>query len=160
MNKNFVRKRTVAVLLIVAAAVIMVLPQIYYKSIMVGDDISFHFNRVYDLSRQIQTGHYNYFQSIFGFNQSGRIINALYGYDLAYFLARILIVVKTWTRFQIVTSFLCYFFSGINIYILMKYLKISEKLSIILAMIYMSCALISFYALIQSFISWGAHFYH
>lgn len=158
MKKNLWFKTGKAVLIISLAAIIMVSPQIFYKSIMVGDDISFHFNRIYDLAHQIETGHYNYFQSIFGFNQSGRIVNALYGYDLAYFLAHLLLIFKTWTRFQIVSSFICYFFSGMSMYILLKYLKVSNKLSIILSMLYMSCALISFYALIQSFISWGGAF--
>ncbi|MGL9728850.1 hypothetical protein [Enterococcus sp. DIV0756] len=158
MKKDLWFRTGKAIFIISLVAFIMVSPQIFYKSIMVGDDISFHFNRIYDLAHQIETGDYNYFQSIYGFNQSGRIVNALYGYDLSYLLACLLLISKTWTRFQIISSFICYLLSGLNMYVLLKYLKISEKLSIILSMLYMSCALISFYALIQSFISWGGAF--
>ncbi|XID85245.1 hypothetical protein ACF0HX_04250 [Pediococcus pentosaceus] len=68
------------ILFIFFISFILVLPQIMNKSIILGADSIFHFNRFYDTYMQFRTGNFSYFQTNFGFQQSGRIINALYGH--------------------------------------------------------------------------------
>lgn len=63
---------------------LMVSAQLYKHGIILGNDMMFHFNRFYEAYMQIKTGDFNYFQSIFSFDQSGRIVNALYGPDFSY----------------------------------------------------------------------------
>ncbi len=46
---------------------------------ILGSDVVFHFNRFYETSQQIKEGNFQYFLSIYGFQQSARIVNALYG---------------------------------------------------------------------------------
>ncbi|MGD1330744.1 hypothetical protein ACLIMU_14255, partial [Enterococcus faecium] len=43
------------------AAFIMVSPQVYLHSVILGNDIMFHFNRFYETYMQIKTGNFNFF---------------------------------------------------------------------------------------------------
>ncbi|PQF19151.1 hypothetical protein CUS93_13950, partial [Enterococcus faecium] len=73
------------------AAFIMVSPQVYLHSVILGNDIMFHFNRFYETYMQIKTGNFNFFQSLYSFQSSGRIITAFYGADFAYLQGLLLI---------------------------------------------------------------------
>lgn len=76
-----------------------------HTAIFVSDGY-FHFSRFYDAAQQIKTNNFSFFQSNWGFNQSERIVNALYGPYFAYLMGAILLICGTWFKFQIVTSFL------------------------------------------------------
>nr|WP_255552535.1 hypothetical protein [Lactobacillus sp. Sy-1] len=93
-------------LIIAIVALVEILPQILTKSFIVGIDSIFHMNRFYDAAMQIKTGDYNYFQSFFGYQQTGRVINALYGPVFAYFNGLLLLIAGTWFKFQLLTSWL------------------------------------------------------
>ncbi|UQS87456.1 hypothetical protein MOO44_04695 [Nicoliella spurrieriana] len=99
-------------LIIAIVAVVEILPQILTKSYIVGIDSIFHMNRFYDAAMQIKTGHFNYFQSFFGYQQTGRVINALYGPLFAYFNGILLLIAGTWFKFQLLTSWLYLSISG------------------------------------------------
>ncbi|WP_054750323.1 hypothetical protein [Lacticaseibacillus thailandensis] len=71
---------------IVIMSFIMILPQLITGSTIVGSDGLFHFNRIYDTAKQLSTGHWSYWQSNFGFQQSGRVVNAVYGPYFAYLM--------------------------------------------------------------------------
>lgn len=154
LNKEYF----VAIVILTIISLVIVSPQIYKKSIILGSDVMFHFNRFYEISKQIDSGNFNYFQSIYGFNSSGRIINAFYGWDFSFIMGLLLSVVKTWTKFQIISSFACSFIAGINMYSLCKYVKLSNKVSILGSILYMSSAAVAFYPISQAFNSWGAAF--
>ena len=53
-------------------------------NIIIGSDTIFHFNRFYETEEQIRNGNLSWFMTLYGFNQSGRVINALYGPAFAY----------------------------------------------------------------------------
>ncbi|WP_284250875.1 hypothetical protein [Tetragenococcus osmophilus] len=136
----------------------MISPQLYKHSLILGNDMMFHFNRFYEAYMQIKTGDFNYFQSIFGFDQSGRIVNALYGPDFAYLQGLLMFLTKNWFRYQLLSSFLCFFIAGIAMFSLTRKAKLSYKSSIFISLLYMSSSMVSYYALSQNMTSWGAAF--
>lgn len=159
VKKKILNKENLAAIVILAIiSLIIVSPQIYKKSIILGSDVMFHFNRFFEMAKQIDTGSFNYFQSIYGFNSSGRIINAFYGWDFSFFMGLLLLIVKTWTKFQIISSFACTFIAGISMYSLSRYVKLSNKVSLFGSILYMSSAAVAFYPISQAFNSWGAAF--
>ncbi|MGX6970452.1 hypothetical protein [Vagococcus bubulae] len=151
-------KKYIPFIIITLVALFILLPQINTRFIPVGSDISFHYNRFYDLSEQIKSGNYNYFMSLYGFNSSGRIINALYGYDIAFLNGLILFFTQSWLKFQLVSSFICLIIAGIGMYFLMRVFDCDKRLSTIGAAIYMASAPIMYYVRALGFSSWGAAF--
>ncbi|EKQ01979.1 very conserved membrane protein [Lacticaseibacillus casei 21/1] len=101
---------------IVIMALIVLSPQLSYHALAVGDDWEFHWNRFYEAAMQLKTGKFNFFQSLYSFRQSGRIINAVYGSAFAYCHGFILIIAKTWFRAEIISSFLCLVTAGSGMY--------------------------------------------
>lgn len=144
--------------IIIIFAIFFLSPQIFQRSLIVANDWLFHMNRYYETSMQIQTGHYNYFQSLFGFNQSGRIINSMYGADFAYFAGAILSLVKSWFHFQLILNFLCFFSAGFSMYLLAKSARISENVSLFCGIIYMGTPLVIWWSTTQGFTGVGAAF--
>lgn len=140
------------------AAFFLVSPQIYQHGLIVSNDWAFHMNRFYETAMQIKHGIFSYFQSIYSFNQSGRIVNALYGTDFAYFNGLLLLLSGNWFRFQIASTFLCYFTAGISMYSLSRYCKINKLISIGAAYLYMGTPTIVYYSIAQNFSGWGAAF--
>ena len=69
---------------IAAMAYLIMFPQFVSHGVILGTDSIFHFNRFYDAAKQIQQLNFSYFQSNYSFQQSGRIINAVYGPLFAY----------------------------------------------------------------------------
>lgn len=66
-------------LIIVVFAVLLVTPQLFTRKVILGSDSVFHYNRFYEAAMQLKNGNFSYFLSLYGFQQSGRIVNALYG---------------------------------------------------------------------------------
>lgn len=66
-------------LIIIAFAVLLVTPQLFTRKVILGSDSIFHYNRFYEAAMQLKNGNLSYFLSLYGFQQSGRIVNALYG---------------------------------------------------------------------------------
>lgn len=159
-NESNLSKKQIFVALLVLALVafLMVSPQLYKHGIILGNDMMFHFNRFYDAYMQIKTGHFNYFQSLFGFDQSGRIVNALYGPDFAYLQGLLMFITKNWFRYQLLTSFLCFFIAGLSMFSLARKAVVNYNFSIFIALLYMSSSMVSHYALSQNMTSWGAAF--
>lgn len=142
-------------LVILLVGLLFVSPQILNKSIIFGADVPFHFNRVYDVYMQLKTHNFNFFQMDYGFNQSGRIINALYGPGFAYFLGLILFFVRSWLKFQVVTSFAIFVMSGYLMYKLATKLGAEKKFATIGAVIFMSSYWIQSWVTVESFMAWG-----
>lgn len=99
----------------------------HHVTIIVGDGY-FHFTRIYDAAQQIKTHNFSYFQMNWGFDQSGRIVNAVYGPMFAYIMGFLLLLSGTWFKFQILTGFLISFAAGAGMYQLMK--KVNDNLLI------------------------------
>ncbi len=79
--------------------------QLFRHSIILGSDNNFFMNKIYESYMQQKTGTYNYFQSVYGFQQSGRIINAVYAPDFSFILGGLLAIAKNWFRFQVLSGF-------------------------------------------------------
>ncbi|MEJ6399778.1 hypothetical protein [Nicoliella lavandulae] len=130
-------KRWWPYLLITIVALVEILPQIMTKSFIVGIDSIFHMNRFYDTAMQIKTGHYNYFQSFFGYQQTGRVINALYGPLFAYFNGILLLIVGTWFKFQLLTSWLYLSIAGWLMYKLAIDNRVKQWPAVVVSAIYL-----------------------
>lgn len=138
------------------AAFIMVSPQVYLHSVILGNDIMFHFNRFYETYMQIKTGNFNFFQSLYSFQSSGRIITAFYGADFAYLQGLLLIILKSWFKYQLVSSFSCFFIAGASMFWLTYKCKVRTNIGLIIALLYMSSSAVSYYPIAQAFTGWGA----
>jgi len=158
--KGLTSKRQIllALFIFAVAAFLMVSPQLFKHSLILGNDVMFHFNRYFEAYKQIQTGQFNFFQSIFSFDQSGRIVNALYGPDFAYLQGLLMFVTKNWFRYQLLSSFLCFFIAGSAMFTLARKAQLKYELTIFVSLLYMSSTMISYYALSQNMTSWGAAF--
>lgn len=97
----------------------------HHITIIVGDGY-FHFTRIYDAAQQIRTHNFSYFQMNWGFDQSGRIVNAVYGPMFAYLMGFFLLLSGSWFKFQILTGFLISFAAAAGMYQLMK--KVNNNL--------------------------------
>jgi hypothetical protein len=121
-----------------------------------GVDSIFHMNRFYDAMMQIKTGNFSYFISIYGFQQSGRIVNALYGPLMAYLNGGLLLLMGSWFRFQIVSSFAIMVVSGINMYHLALRTNIQKGYALFVGLAYMVSYLIMGWVVGMQFTGWGA----
>lgn len=142
-------------LLAILVTSIMILPQLHANVMTVRGDTFFHYSRFYDIYMQLKTGHFNYFQSNFGFQQSGRIINALYGPGFALINGIILCLAHTWFNFQIITDYLLTLLAMATMMYLLKYLKVNKLIAVFLSLVYINIGLIPTYINSSSFNSWG-----
>ncbi|WP_270216808.1 MFS transporter [Pediococcus pentosaceus] len=143
------------ILFIFFISFILVLPQIMNKSIILGADSIFHFNRFYDTYMQFRTGNFSYFQTNFGFQQSGRIINALYGPLLAYGMGALLYIVHSWLKFQVLTSFFVFFLSGYTMNVLAVKVGSSRRVANITSVLFMGSFWVGKWTIDQNFMSIG-----
>lgn len=141
---------------IAAMAYLIMFPQLVSHGVILGTDSIFHFNRFYDAAKQIQQWNFSYFQSNYCFQQSGRIINAVYGPLFAYLNGIILGMVGTWYRYQIVTTFIVYMLGGIGMYKLGIKVHSKRVFAIACALIYMNIGWLPRWELAQNMNAWGA----
>lgn len=92
--KNIANKSKIAGSIIILA-LLLVIPSMLYGQLpgIGGADSFFHISRYMDTAMQIKTGHYSFFQQFFTLNNSGKIVNALYGPLVAYFQGLLLNIV-------------------------------------------------------------------
>lgn len=107
-------------------------------NIIIGSDTIFHFNRFYETEEQIRNGNLSWFMTLYGFNQSGRVINALYGPAFAYLNGLLLLAVGTWYRYQIITSFLVFMTGGVGMYRAVHRFKVRGSIAVLVTIIYMT----------------------
>lgn len=137
---------------------ILVSPQFLTKNMIIGSDSIFHFNRVYETSQQIKYQNFEYFISLYSFQNSGRIVTPLYAPILTYLFGFILLVCGTWFKFQLVVNFLLFFISSTTMYFLLKKIQLSNKSSLALSIIYVTTYATFYWIVRQGFTSWGAAF--
>ncbi|WP_260116887.1 hypothetical protein [Nicoliella spurrieriana] len=137
---------------------LIMIPQWIANSAYVGIDSLFHMNRFYDAMMQIKTGSYSYFQSFFGFGQSGRVVNAVYGPLFAYLNGLLLLITKNWVRYQIVSSVILLIVSGALMYHLSIKNNVRKSWSVLISICYMFSTPILYWINGQQFTAWGAAF--
>lgn len=134
---------------------LFVLPQVWTQKMILGADALFHYNRFYETAEQIRTGAFSYFISIFGFQQSGRIVNAVYGPIFSYLQGGLVLVAGSWFRYQVLSNFLVYLIAGCSLFKLLTYDRIKERTALYTAIIFMTTYSINYWVLNQGFTSWG-----
>ena len=151
MNK----RRCLPILVIAIIAAVMVLPQMITGGLILENDSIFHFNRIFDTYAQLKTHRLSYFQMNNSFQQSGRVINAVYRPGLSYILGFLLLICGSWVNFQVASLFLVFFIAGIGMYFLSKRIGADTMVAICASAIFMGSPYINAWGLSQQFTSWG-----
>ncbi|HGF8061483.1 TPA: hypothetical protein QFQ19_002294 [Enterococcus faecium] len=140
-------------------ALAFLMPHLFTHKLILGADAPFHYNRFYDAAQQIKHGDFHYFPSLYGFQQSGRIVNAVYGPFFAYLQGLIVLLTGSWFHYQILSNFILYLISGFSMLILLRYVNIRNWVSVPVAVLFMSTYSIQYWSINQGFTSWGTCFY-
>lgn len=143
-------------LIIQLAALFLILPQWFSRSVIFGSDILFHFNRFYDIAQQIENQNFQYFMSQYGFQQSGRMVNALYGPLIAYFQGFLVWLSSSWFSYQVLSNLILFTLAGQSMYFLLKRCTVDRKKALYLSLIYLTTFNILYWVTRQGFTSWGA----
>ncbi|OTN76982.1 hypothetical protein A5886_002061 [Enterococcus sp. 8G7_MSG3316] len=144
----------IQIMTILLAAFLLTIPQVYLKGFVIGSDAMFHFNRFYDASEQIKHGNFQYFITMYGFQQSGRIVNAMYGPIFAYFQGVLVLISNSWFHYQIISNFLIYLLSGLSMFALLKKIHISGWLSVGTGIFFMTTYPIQYWIDQQGLSAW------
>lgn len=145
--------------LILLVSLIMALPQLLGRGMIIGSDSIFHFNRFYDTAMQIKEGNFQYFISMYGFQESGRIVNALYGPLTAYMHGLLVLISNSWYKYQILANITLFLLSGSAMYFFLKKGKIVSQLCLPISILYMTTYSIHYWTIRQGFSSWGLLYY-
>lgn len=140
-------------------ALAFLMPHLFTHKLILGADAPFHYNRFYDAAQQIKYGDFHYFPSLYGFQQSGRIVNAVYGPSFAYLQGLIVLLAGSWFHYQILSNFILYLISGFSMLILLRYVNVRNWVSVPVAVLFMSTYSIQYWSINQGFTSWGTCFY-
>lgn len=150
------RERLWVSLFIISFAILLVTPQLFTRKVILGSDSIFHYNRFYEAAMQLKNGNFSYFLSLYGFQQSGRIVNALYGPFFAYLQGGIILISGTWFRYQIVSRVLLHILAESSMYALLKQCKVKTSIALSLGLLYATTFSIQYWTMRQGFSSWGA----
>lgn len=143
---------------LITFSLLLVLPQYLTGGVILGEDFLFHYNRFYDAAMQIKTGNFHYFISTYGFQQSGRIVNALYGPLFAYFQGGLVLLAKTWYNYQMISRLVLNLIASFSMYALLRTVHIKARVAVTLSCFYLTTFCIQYWTLRQGFTSWGAAF--
>lgn len=124
-------------LVFIIAVYLLLSYQIQTKTTIIVGDGYFHFSRIYDAAEQIRHHSFNYFQTNWGFDQSGRVINAVYGPFFAYLMGGILLITGSWFRFQILTAFVISIIAVSGMYKVLDKIKPNLVINTLLALVYL-----------------------
>ncbi|HEM6310078.1 TPA: hypothetical protein U2C79_001685 [Streptococcus suis] len=157
MFKNMLKKHPhlVAIGLFVGFSLLLLVPHLLTKGMVTGADLIFHYNRFYDAAMQMKEGNFSYIISLYGYQQSGRIVNALYGPYFAYLQGALVLLSGTWFRYQILSNLLLGTLSATSLYFLMREVKVKYAHSILLSMFFVTTYSIQYWWATQGFTSWG-----
>lgn len=150
------RERLWVSLFIISFAILLVTPQLFTRKVILGSDSIFHYNRFYEAAMQLKNGNFSYFLSLYGFQQSGRIVNALYGPFFAYLQGGLILISGTWFRYQIVSRVLLHILAESSMYALLKQCKVKTSIAFSLGLLYATTFSIQYWTMRQGFSSWGA----
>ena len=150
------RERLWVSLFIISFAILLVTPQLFTRKVILGSDSIFHYNRFYEAAMQLKNGNFSYFLSLYGFQQSGRIVNALYGPFFAYLQGGLILISGTWFRYQIVSRVLLHTLAESSMYALLKQCKVKTSIALSLGLLYATTFSIQYWTMRQGFSSWGA----
>jgi hypothetical protein len=142
------------ILLILLASLLLIYPQLYLKGFIIGSDGMFHFNRFYDASEQIKNGNFQYFISMYGFQQSGRIVNVMYGPVFAYLQGFLVLIANSWFHYQVISNFLIYLLAGFSMFIFLKRASVKGWLSVGISIFFMTTYPVQYWIDQQGLSAW------
>lgn len=119
-----------AISLFVGFSILLLVPHLVTKGMVTGADLIFHYNHFYDGAMQLKEGNFSYIISLYGYQQSGRIVNALYGPYFAYLQSVLVLLSGTWYRYQIVSNLFLGTLSATSLYVLFREVKVKYSLSL------------------------------
>lgn len=154
--KKFLPEYIRAVGIIALFSFALIVPQWLTRSFVLGADSLFHYNRFYETAMQIRQFNFSYFISIFGFQQSARVVNALYGPLFAYIQGFLVLVSRSWFGYQLLSRFLIGLIAGSSMYSLLKEVSVKHRTAIALSLFYVTTFSIQYWTMRQGFTSWGA----
>ncbi|TPR13063.1 hypothetical protein [Apilactobacillus timberlakei] len=143
-------------IVILLMAIALMSKQLLTHSVLLGADSIFHFNRFYDAAMQIKTGKFNYFQSNFGFDQTGRVVNAIYGPVVSYLSGALLILCRNWYMFQSVQAIIFLTIAGLTMYLLCIKNHVSRGYAMVIGILYMYSSQLMGWITTQQFAGVGA----
>lgn len=143
------------ILIICFFSAFVLLPQINQHAIVAGGDSSFHWNRIYDAMMQIKNGNFQYFVSMYGFSQSGRIVNALYGPYIAYLNGFLLLIAGSWFKYQLLSDWFVNVIASFSMMYLLRKNNVSRHYSLLISLLFITTYSISTWTLNQQFMAWG-----
>lgn len=146
-------------LAIIGFSLLLLLPQLYHQATILGSDSIFHFNRFYDTAMQLKTGQFHYLISLFGYQQSGRIVNALYGPIFAYLQGGLLLLAGNWFRYQLLSRFLLALIAGFGFLKLCRVSQVKDRLALPLSLLFLTTFAVQYWSSRQGFSSWGVAFF-
>lgn len=138
MNSKTILKNNRAAGLIILTIGLLLTGQMITGHGVVGADSVFHYNRFYETYSQLKHLNFSWFQSIYGFNQSGRIVNVVNGPLFAYLNGDLLLLVHSWYQYQLVSSIIIYLIGGFGMYQLLKRLSIRPIIAAMMACFYLT----------------------
>ncbi|WP_347980376.1 hypothetical protein [Limosilactobacillus allomucosae] len=138
MNFKTILKNNRAAGLIILTIGLLLTGQMITGHGIIGADSVFHYNRFYETYSQLKHLNFSWFQSIYGFNQSGRIVNVVYGPLFAYLNGVLLLLAHSWYQYQIISSTIVYLIGGLGMYQLLKRLKIRPIIAAMMASFYLT----------------------
>ena len=145
-------------LLIALATTIVISPQLISHTILASDDTAdtlFHYSRFYDAGMQLKTGIFSIFQTNFTFQQSGRIINAIYGPLFAYFNGILVLIAGNWFNYQVILAYVISLLGAGSMYYLLQKVGINKLLATVIGIIYINIGMIPAFINRSSFNGWG-----
>ncbi|TPR43673.1 hypothetical protein DY124_05065 [Apilactobacillus micheneri] len=143
-------------IVILLMAIALMSKQLLTHSVLLGADSIFHFNRFYDAAMQMKTGKFNYFQANFGFDQTGRVVNAIYGPIIAYLSGVLLIICRNWYMFQSVQAIIFLVIAGMTMYLLCIKNNVSRGYAMVIGILYMYSSQLMGWITTQQFAGVGA----
>lgn len=150
--------KTTNFIAILAVSIILIIPQLVIKNMIIGSDSIFHFNRFYETSEQIRNGNFSYFISLYGFQQSGRIVNAFYSPFFAYLHGLIVLLSKNWFMYQVLSNLILFIIAGTSMNIFLKKGGLDNTKCLFGSILFMTTFSIQYWVTRQGFSSWGAAF--
>lgn len=117
-------------------ATILLIPQFQIKAGVNLSDTPFHFNRFFDIAEQFRNHNFSYFQMNYGFGQTGRVVNALYGPFFSYILGFLLFITGSWFKFQVLTTYIVFLVGSYGMYQLNLKLKTSRITASIITLLF------------------------
>jgi hypothetical protein len=153
--KRILERMSPFIVFLILALILIAIP-LWKQQTYLGIDSMFHYNRFYDAAMQLKAHKISYFQTNYGFLQTGRILSALYGPLLAYLGGFLLLICGNWHQFQMLTDLLVLVIAALGMYKLSRVNHVGKKPAILVGFLYMYSSVVVQWVTSQQFTGFGA----